>query len=128
MPDRIPRALVQNATTTNSRTFHLIFFGVALLATFIYSTWTVSSRNTSYFHQGKRVHALRRDQGVLAVGNADGLQHPIALLIARSERLWKDKLARQSTTLEQAYREYIRRYGPSSAYSYVCTVSSFFHM
>lgn len=37
--------------------------------------------------------------------------HPIFALIERSERLWKEKLERQSQTLDEAVVEYERRYG-----------------
>ena len=39
----------------------------------------------------------------------DGL-HPIAALTAQAERKWKDLLARQSVTLEQAVKQYRIRY------------------
>lgn len=38
-------------------------------------------------------------------------EHPILELIARSERLWRDQLDKQSQTLDEAVIEYGRRYG-----------------
>lgn len=37
--------------------------------------------------------------------------HPIHYLIQSAEKLWNEKVARQSTTLEEAVSEYRRRYG-----------------
>nr|XP_018262209.1 uncharacterized protein I303_05225 [Kwoniella dejecticola CBS 10117]OBR84367.1 hypothetical protein I303_05225 [Kwoniella dejecticola CBS 10117] len=41
----------------------------------------------------------------------EGRPHPIPLLLSLGEKRWKELLSRQSTTLEEAVREYIRRYG-----------------
>ncbi|KAJ9115819.1 hypothetical protein QFC22_004960 [Naganishia vaughanmartiniae] len=48
------------------------------------------------------------DNGLVAV-NPRG-RHPIYDLLKRSQKAWKDKSARQSTTLRQAVKEYRRRY------------------
>lgn len=55
-------------------------------------------------------HKYRPD-GLLEV-NQDG-PHPIYELIARAEKEWEAKLARASTTLEDAVKEYKRRYNRS---------------
>ncbi|KAF8154717.1 glycosyl transferase family 90-domain-containing protein [Crassisporium funariophilum] len=52
-------------------------------------------------------HRFRPD-GLVEV-NVEGA-HPIYELIARAEKEWKDKLEHASTTLEEAVREYRRRY------------------
>jgi hypothetical protein len=52
-------------------------------------------------------HKFRED-GLLEV-NPDG-RHPIYDLMARAERKWEEKLARQSKTLTEAVLEYKRRY------------------
>jgi hypothetical protein len=48
------------------------------------------------------------DNGLVAI-NPHG-RHPIYDLLTRSQKAWKDKSARQSTTLQQAVKEYRRRY------------------
>ncbi|KAJ9094728.1 hypothetical protein QFC21_005886 [Naganishia friedmannii] len=48
------------------------------------------------------------DNGLVAV-NPHG-RHPIYDLLTRSQKAWRDKSARQSTTLRQAVKEYRRRY------------------
>jgi len=52
-------------------------------------------------------HKYRAD-GLLEV-NLDG-PHPIYELIARAEKEWEEKLSRSSKTLQEAVKEYRRRY------------------
>ena len=49
------------------------------------------------------------ENGLLLVNDRGGA-HPILELLAKAQRDWDDKLARQSKTLEQAVQEYKRRY------------------
>lgn len=49
------------------------------------------------------------DNGLLIV-NPEA-RHPILDLIEYGERQWKEKVDRQSKTLEEGVREYKRRYG-----------------
>lgn len=39
-----------------------------------------------------------------------GVRHPIHELVANATKVWQNKLARQSKTLESAVKEYTRRY------------------
>lgn len=105
----IPRSLDEK-TKLPSRVFQALLFLSALAATFVYSTWALQQRSVSYFDQGRAGHSLKPKHGLLVLGNATGLRHPISILIARGERLWQEKLDQQSTTLEEAYHEYRRRY------------------
>ena len=53
-------------------------------------------------------HAIDEQTGFLTV-NPDGA-HPIFQLVSTAEKRWKDKLARASKTLDEAVKEYQRRY------------------
>jgi len=96
---------------TSTRVSHLLLFVAAILGSFVYTSWSLKTRPFEYFRQAPTSHWLRKDQGLLVVGNAKDQRHPIPFLIARAEKHWQQKLDRQSTTLRQAYDEYIRRYG-----------------
>ncbi|KAH7096656.1 hypothetical protein BKA62DRAFT_719054 [Auriculariales sp. MPI-PUGE-AT-0066] len=59
----------------------------------------------------RTTHVLKPDIGLLEMNNSiSEVRHPLVELIERAERLWEGKLATQSTTLREAYNEYIRRY------------------
>lgn len=49
--------------------------------------------------------------GHLIVSDNPEAPHPIPLLLDLGEKRWEELLSRQSRTLEDAVREYIRRYG-----------------
>jgi len=85
-------------------------------ATFSYASWwitadrSVSDRMPGAHgaHHGR--HTLRSEQGLLYLNSSANARHPIPELLAQSNRLWEDKLAKQSRTLREAVTEYERRY------------------
>lgn len=63
------------------------------------------------------------DNGLVAV-NPHG-RHPIYDLLDRSQKAWQEKSARQSTTLQQAVKEYRRRYqrSPPKGFDLWCVLA-----
>ncbi|AAW42848.2 CAP1-related [Cryptococcus deneoformans JEC21] len=72
------------------------------------------SRNSSIYHGRsktfKHYHSYS-PTGHLIVSHDPEAPHPIPLLLDLGEKRWEELLSRQSRTLEEAVREYIRRYG-----------------
>ncbi|ODO05163.1 hypothetical protein L198_01851 [Cryptococcus wingfieldii CBS 7118] len=60
----------------------------------------------SYVH-----HHTYSPTGHLLVSDHPDAPHPIPLLLDLGEKRWEELLSRQSRTLEEAVREYMRRYG-----------------
>ncbi|WVQ73253.1 hypothetical protein IAR50_002821 [Cryptococcus sp. DSM 104548] len=60
----------------------------------------------SYVH-----HHTYSPTGHLIVSDHPEAPHPIPLLLDLGEKRWEELLSRQSRTLEEAVREYMRRYG-----------------
>jgi hypothetical protein len=89
---------------------------VAVVAVLMYSSWATTAGGyidlprlwQTRLHQSR--HLWLKDQGLIVINSSGHGRHPVVDLITSSERRWKMKLERQSTTLQDAYHEYIRRY------------------
>ncbi|OCF30440.1 hypothetical protein I316_07927 [Kwoniella heveanensis BCC8398] len=64
-----------------------------------------------HLHAQKHQHHTFSPTGHLIVSDSAEAPHPIPILISLGEKRWEELLSRQSRTLEEAVREYTRRYG-----------------
>ncbi|WVQ96630.1 hypothetical protein IAU59_003735 [Kwoniella sp. CBS 9459] len=64
-----------------------------------------------HLHSQKHQHHTFSPTGHLLVSDSADAPHPIPILISLGEKRWEELLSRQSRTLEEAVREYTRRYG-----------------
>lgn len=62
-------------------------------------------------HSYPHSHHLYSSTGHFIVSSDPEASHPIPLLLTLGEKRWEELLSRQSLTLEDAVREYTRRYG-----------------
>ncbi|WVQ83028.1 hypothetical protein IAT38_005166 [Cryptococcus sp. DSM 104549] len=70
-----------------------------------------SSINHSKLYAHEQHHHTYSPTGHLIVSDDPDAPHPIPLLLDLGEKRWEELLSRQSRTLEEAVREYTRRYG-----------------
>ncbi|WVR06467.1 hypothetical protein IAU60_003498 [Kwoniella sp. DSM 27419] len=72
-------------------------------------TSNISSTASKPHH--KHQHHTFSPTGHLVVSSSDDAPHPIPVLLSLGEKRWEELLSRQSRTLEEAVREYTKRYG-----------------
>ncbi|WRT67909.1 uncharacterized protein IL334_004883 [Kwoniella shivajii] len=72
---------------------------------------TLHNLTQSHIHPNKHIHHTFSPTGHLIVSNDKDAPHPIPLLLSLGEKRWEELLSRQSRTLEEAVKEYTRRYG-----------------
>ncbi|WVW84823.1 hypothetical protein I302_106858 [Kwoniella bestiolae CBS 10118] len=65
----------------------------------------------SHTHNHSHSHHTYSPTGHLIVSSEEGAPHPIPQLLSLGEKRWEELLSRQSRTLEEAVKEYTRRYG-----------------
>jgi hypothetical protein len=106
------------------RRFSLIALQICVLGGF-YVLYDTLDPGTLLHWSGPRgrpfAHSYNNVTGLLAIDDEGKGRHPILDLIEEAQRDWKTKLARQSTTLKQAYDEYQKRYRRYSGLDF-CTL------
>ncbi|WVF69132.1 hypothetical protein IAT40_003906 [Kwoniella sp. CBS 6097] len=75
------------------------------------STSTPNHPNLHLHSSQKHQHHTFSPTGHLIISDSPEAPHPIPVLISLGEKRWEELLSRQSRTLEEAVREYTRRYG-----------------